>query len=159
MTKSPILAIAACLLFTACGGEGTEDAAAPFSSPSFPVATALLDNGEESTLVTVEVAETPEQHRLGLSDRDSIPDDWGMVFVFFEAREVGLELTRVGLPLSVAYFDATGEIVEIADVGPCEEGPCPAADLDVPYMGALAVNRGSFAEWDIAEGDMARLTR
>lgn len=159
MTRSATLAIAACLLLTACAGEGDEDAVAPLSSPSFPVATALLDNGDESTLVTVEVAETPEQHSLGLSDRDSIPDDWGMVFVFFEARDVGLELTGVGLPLSVAYFDATGEILEIADVGPCEEGPCPAPDLDVRYMGALAVNRGSFAEWDIAEGDVARLTR
>lgn len=160
MTKRAVLLLALALVTTACGsGDGNGSAAEPSPSTSFPVATALLDNGEESTLVTVEVAEASEQHELGLSGRDSLPEDWGMVFVFFEEREAGFWMKDTTIPLSIAYFDAEGTILRIMDMEPCESDPCPRYEPGEPYMGALEVNQGSFEEWDIDEGDKIRLTR
>jgi uncharacterized membrane protein (UPF0127 family) len=147
------------LVLGACGDGGGGAAGEPSPETSFPIATALLDNGEESTLLTVEVAETPEQHERGLMGRESLPDDRGMVFVFFEERETGFWMKDTSIPLSIAYFDADGTIVRILDMEPCEKDPCPVYDPGVPYMGALEVNQGSFAEWDISEGDSIRLTR
>lgn len=160
MRKLAFALVACCLALVACGND-SGDGAAPEPSPSssFPFATALLDNGDESTLVTVEVAETPEQRERGLAGRSSLEDDWGMAFVFFEERETGLHMKGVTIPLSVAYFDAQGTILEIMDMDPCASDPCETYDPGAPYMAALEVNQGSFEEWDISEGDKIHLTR
>lgn len=157
MTWPTALVLAAALSLGACSygdAEGT-----PAAGPTFPFATVLLDDGEETTLVTVEVAETPEQHRVGLSGRDSLPEDRGMVFVFFEERETGVRMKETTIPLSIAFFDAEGEILEIQDMDPCEGAPCPLYEPGEPYMGALEVNQGAFEAWGIEEGDTVRLTR
>lgn len=159
MRKAAAVLLVAVVLLPACGGDGAEGAAEPSPATSFPVATALLDNGEESTLVTVEVAETPAQRELGLSGRTSLPEDWGMAFVFFEERETGLPAPDTKIPLSIAYFDAEGTIVRIVDIEPCESDPCETYDPGVVYMGALAVDQGAFEAWDISEGDAIHLTR
>jgi hypothetical protein len=158
--KRLVLLAVLCALLAACGGDGgSEGAAEPSPSASFPIATALLDNGDESTLVTVEVAETPEQQERGLSGRSSLPADRGMAFVFFEEREIGFWMKDTLIPLSIAYFDAEGTILEIMDMEPCEADPCELYTPGVAYMGALEVNQGSFEEWDISEGDSIHLTR
>ncbi len=160
MRKVATLLLACGLSLVACGGDGDSgEAAGPSPAISFPYATALLDNGEESTLVTVEVAETPEQRDLGLSGRTSLEEDRGMAFVFFEEREQGLPAPDTTFPLSVAYFDAEGTILRIMDMEPCEPGPCETDDPGVAYMAALEVNQGAFEEWDISEGDRIQLTR
>ncbi len=159
MGKRTLLLLLAGLALAGCGDDGAGEARGPSPEPSFPVATALLDNGEESTLITVEVAETPEQHAQGLMGRESLPDDWGMVFVFFEEQEVGFWMKDTLIPLSIAYFDADGTIVRILDMEPCDKDPCPVYSPGAPYMGALEVNQGSFEEWGISEGDTIRLTR
>jgi uncharacterized membrane protein (UPF0127 family) len=157
MVRRIALVVVASLLLGACSngdGEGT-----PAAGPTFPFATVLLDDGEETTLVTVEVAETPEQHRIGLAGRESLPEDRGMVFVFFEEREIGFWMKDTTIPLSIAYFDGEGTIVKILDMDPCATDPCPLYNPGVPYMGALEVNQGAFDEWGIEEGDTVRLTR
>ncbi|MFN2588404.1 MAG: DUF192 domain-containing protein [Actinomycetota bacterium] len=148
-----------CLLLAACGDDGTGAAARASPTPSLPVATALLDNGDESTLLTVEVAETPEQHERGFSGRTSLAEDRGIVFVFFEERDEALATDGLAVPLSIAFFDAEGTILRIVDVEPCRYAGCAPADPGVAYMAALAVNRGSFDEWEISEGDAVHLTR
>lgn len=155
--RTAALALLLALALAACAGD---DGAAPepSPSPSFPFATVLLDNGERSTLVTVEVAETPEQQERGLSEKDSLPEDEGMVFVFFEPRESGFPMGGTTIPLSIAFFDERGSIVRVLDMEPCAD-PCTVTAPGTSYMGALAVNQGSFAEWDISEGDHVQLTR
>ncbi|HEV2756964.1 MAG TPA: DUF192 domain-containing protein [Actinomycetota bacterium] len=155
MRKAAVALVLCCLVVAACGDDGeTDGAAAPSPVTSFPFATALLDNGDESTLVTVEVAETPEQHEAGLSRHTSLEEDWGMAFVFFEQRDAALPMNETTIPLSIAYFDAEGTILEIGDSEPRE-----IHEPAVAYMAALAVNQGSFDEWDISEGDTIHLTR
>lgn len=160
MHKTVPLLVALALSLGACSGDGA-DGAAPEPSPeeSFPVATVLLDNGDESTLVTVEVAENPEQHELGLSGRDSLGQDEGMVFVFFEPQDDAFETRGTTIPSSIAFFDGNGTIVSIDDMRPCDAPACPAPDPGEEYMGALQVNLGAFERWDVSEGDHLQLTR
>lgn len=159
MDRLASLALVLVLTLGGCSGDGGDDVEAqPSPSASFPFATVLLDNGEESTLVTVEVAETPEQQERGLEGRTSLPDDEGMVFVFIDGRE-DFPAHETPIPLSVAFFDTSGTIVGIVDVEPCAKEPCPVYDAGDEYMGALAVNQGMFEEWDISEGDHVQLTR
>ena len=159
MRRTIVSCVALVLVLGACSDGGGGAGAAPSPSPSFPIATVLLDNGERSTLVTVEVAETSEQQELGLAGRESLPEDEGMVFVFFEERASGLAMSETTIPLSVAFFDERGTIVRIVDMDPCTNDPCPEHTPGEPHMGALVVNQGAFDEWDISEGDYVQLTR
>jgi uncharacterized membrane protein (UPF0127 family) len=154
------LLLVATVVLGACSGDGDDGAQAePSPSSSFPFATVLLDNGDESTLVTVEVAETREQQERGLAGKDSLPEDEGMVFVFFEPRDSGLSMKDTTIPLSAAFFDATGTIVKILDLDPCTDDGCPSYAPGEPYMGVLEVNQGAFERWGISEGDHLQLTR
>ena len=153
-----VLGLALALTLAACAGDGGDAEAEPSPSASFPFATVLLDNGDESTLVTVEVAETPEQQERGLTGRTSLAGDEGMVFVFLQGRD-DFPAQQTSIPTSVAFLDARGAIVGILDVDPCSKAPCPVYDAGDEYMVALQVNKGMFDEWDITEGDHAQLTR
>lgn len=155
-----LVAIAVLVALAACANDGNEGAA-PEPSPTFtfPLATVLLDNGDESTLLTVDVAETPEQQATALDGRESLPDDEGVVYVFLQGRETGFETNETAIPLSIAYFDAAGTIVGTLDAEPCSQERCTTPDPGAPYMGALVVNQGMFEEWDISEGDHVQLTR
>lgn len=135
---------------------------APSPSVEFPVGTVLLEDAEDDddpVLLTVEVAETPEQYQLGLMFRESLPDERGMVFVFFEDISSGFYMKNTLIPLSIAFFDINGKILRIMDMEPCEKDPCKVYNPGVAYRGALEVNQGAFERWDISEGDFVRLTR
>jgi uncharacterized membrane protein (UPF0127 family) len=154
-------AILAISVLSACSGDQSESPARPSPAPSttFARANLLLDTNEGSQLVEVEVAETPEQHELGLMHRESLPENSGMVFVFFEPQEGGFWMKNTLIPLSIAFFDVDGKILKILDMEPCSEDPCTIYDPGVEYMGALEVNQGAFERWGVAEGDFVRLNR
>lgn len=85
--------------------------------------------------------------------RESLGEDEGMVFVFFEESTGGFWMKDTLIPLSIAFFDAEGTIVDILDMEPCESEPCESYFPSSPYFGALEVNKGAFAEWGIEIGD------
>ena len=171
------IALLVTTLLAACGGDATEpssapgttapDAAgtsspAPSSSPSstvkFDPAKVLIDTGSDSVLIDAEKAETPEQHSLGLMHRTSLPEDEGMVFLFFQERTGGFWMKNTLIPLSIAFFDDKGRIVSILDMEPCEADPCEIYDPGVGYSGALEVNQGAFDRWHVSEGDRITVT-
>lgn len=98
---------------------------------------------------TVEVADTPDAQRTGLSGRDDVPAGTGMLFPFDEPgpREVWMARTRV--PLDIAWI-LDGQVVAVEALPPCDLDAvtdCPTyaspgdvdALLEVP-AGALADN-------------------
>lgn len=54
------------------------------------------------------------------------------------------------IPLSIAYLDAAGVIVRIADMKPLDTTAVPS---EKPAMYALEMNQGWFAKHDVAVGD------
>ena len=112
----------------------------------------LIDTDEGSHLVNVEIAQTDEQRQFGLMFQKELPANGGMVFIFFEENEGGFYMKDTYLPLSIAYFDVDGKILDIRDMEPCEEDSS-LYDPHTPYSGTLEVNQGSFEEWGVEEGD------
>jgi uncharacterized protein len=125
----------------------------PPGSPEFARGRVLIDTEGNSVLLDVDVAETEEQRAFGLMMRESLPEDEGMLFVFFEDSTSAFTMRNTLIPLSVAFFDFDGEILKILDMEPCEEEPCPSYDPGVTYRGALEVNQGAFESWDVGVGD------
>ena len=110
-------------------------------------------------VVDVEIADSDEERQVGLMNRESLPEDAGMLFVFEEDVSFGFWMKNTLIPLSIAFADGDGEIVRILDMEPCEADPCTVYEPEATYRTALEVNRGAFADWGVAEGDRLTLDR
>ena len=102
------------------------------------------------------LAETPEQHRLGLMNvtQDELPDDWGMLFVFSNDRLRFFWMQNTLIPLDIAYINRQGRVVKTHTL--------PASTLqkfssEQPARYALEINAGLCAELGIDEGDVVTL--
>jgi hypothetical protein len=149
----------ALLLVAACSdsqeaGVAEPEITRPPDAPEFARGRVLIDTGPESVLIDVDVAETDEQRAFGLMKRESMPEDEGMLFVFFEDSNSAFTMRNTLIPLSIAFFDFEGKIVKLLDMEPCEAEPCPAYDPGVTYRGALEVNQGAFDKWGVEEGSI-----
>jgi len=69
-------------------------------------------------LLDVQVAQTPEQRAIGLMNRQSMPEHEGMLFVFERSDTQCFWMKNTFLPLSAAFIDNNGNIVNIEDMKP-----------------------------------------
>lgn len=77
----------------------------------------------------------------------------GMVFRFPEPSEGRFFMRNVAVPLSIAFFDAAGELVSVGDMAPCpDEDGCPTYGADGPYLHALEVPEGGMAALGVTPG-------
>lgn len=91
--------------------------------------------------IQAEVAATEQDRETGLMNRKTMPSQAGMLFVFDRAAVHCFWMKNTLLPLSVAFLDETGKIINIADMQPqTEEAHCPPR----PARYALEMNQGWF---------------
>jgi len=121
--------------------------------------TVAIETTQGPVSVDVEIADSDEERQVGLMNRESLPEDAGMLFVFEEDVDFGFWMKNTLIPLSIAFADADGEIVRILDMEPCEADPCTVYEPEATYRTALEVNQGAFADWGVAEGDRLTLDR
>jgi uncharacterized membrane protein (UPF0127 family) len=106
-------------------------------------------NGEAVNMV-IELAITQSEQNVGLMGRSSLPADNGMLFVFAVSGRYAFWMKDTIMPLSIAFIDANGKIVDIKDMQPLSEATV-APDSD--YNRALEVPQGYFREKGIIPGD------
>lgn len=104
--------------------------------------------------LTVEIADEPAERQKGLMERDSLPEDHGMLFVFPADQEMSFWMKNTTIPLSIAYIASDGRILEIHDLTPLSEVPVRSS-RSARY--ALEVNQGMFEAWGVEEGDRIEL--
>lgn len=103
--------------------------------------------------ITTEVAATPTTRAKGLMHRFSLAPDHGMVFVFPTAQGIAMWMRNTYIPLSVAFIDADGRILNIADMQPQSETSHASAGLAV-Y--ALEMRQGWFKERGLGPGEVVK---
>jgi uncharacterized membrane protein (UPF0127 family) len=100
-------------------------------------------------LIRAEVAADVPTRTQGLMHRKSLGQNDGMLFVFDEAAIHCMWMKNTLIPLSVAFLDERGAIINIADMQPhSEQSHCAAK----PARYALEMNRGWFAQRGIKPG-------
>lgn len=114
----------------------------------------IVNSLGENVIVPVEIAATDAEKQMGLMGRTSLAADAGMLFVFDSEQTLSFWMKDTLIPLSIAYIDAAGRIVDIQDMQPLDETPHPSA---APAQYALEVNQGFFATKGIQVGDLVQL--
>jgi len=99
--------------------------------------------------LTAEVASTDAQRATGLMNRRILPENRGMVFVFPYASPQSFWMMNTYIPLSIAFIDEKGTIVNIADMKPLTTNTHNSAK---PAKFALEMNQGWFAKRGIKAG-------
>jgi hypothetical protein len=107
---------------------------------------ALSLNGHK---LTAEVAHTDATRMQGLMHRRMLPESRGMLFVFENTAVHAMWMMNTYLPLSVAFLDERGVIINIEDMKPHTQDTHPAAK---PAKYALEVNLGWFGKRGIKPG-------
>ena len=100
-------------------------------------------------LIRAEVANSFESRAQGLMFRKYLGPNEGMLFVFPQAEPHCMWTKNTLIPLSVAFMDAQGKIVSVAEMQPqTETSHCAAA----PAKFALEMSGGWFASKGLKAG-------
>jgi uncharacterized membrane protein (UPF0127 family) len=124
--------------------------------PDSELRTLTIHTSDREVEVRVEVADTEAERRRGLMGRESLGEDRGMLFVFDSEQTLSFWMKDTRIPLSIAYIDAEGRIVDIQKMEPLDDDP-PNYISAEPARYALEVNRGFFEEHGVEVGDRAEL--
>jgi uncharacterized membrane protein (UPF0127 family) len=99
--------------------------------------------------IEAEVAADNQNRQIGLMNRKAMPVQRGMLFVFTEKNTHCMWMRNTFIPLSVAFIDEEGRIINIEDMQPqTENNHC----AKVPARYALEMNLGWFAQRAIKPG-------
>ena len=98
----------------------------------------------------VELALSEEQHMQGLMFRKSLGKDDGMLFIFDEPAYHSMWMKNTLIPLSVAFLDKDGVILNILDMEPQTLDSHMAAG---PATYAIETNKGWYKANGVKPGD------
>lgn len=165
-----LLAMAAVILLVSpgCGGSSinspTESQASssavtastvpgPVLNDTPDAASVVFHTDSNQTVLDVEIADTPSERAIGLMGRSHLDQDRGMIFVWDSPVQDGFWMKNTFIPLSIAFLDEDGIIIDIQDMEPQTlETHAP----NQPYFYAIEVNQGYFDGKGITVGDRAQ---
>jgi uncharacterized protein len=147
--------------WSGCGG-GCQKPAAPVPgsavNPSLPTAaqpklqTMKLWLGAEE--MVAELALTGLQQQTGMMFRTNLAENAGMLFVFPVPHQASFWMMNCPLPLSAAYIDPEGVILEIHDLRPHNTNSVAASSERVQFV--LETSQGWFGRHNVTTGMVVR---
>jgi len=142
-SETRILLLALCMLAGLTGCQQKNSDSTPFG-----LRVVKLRIGNSSLFA--EVADNPQTSATGLMFRDSLPEDHGMLFVFEKPKTASFWMKNTKIPLSIAYIDSAGRILQIESMKPLDETPIESTSNEVAF--ALEVNEGWFKRNEVSPG-------
>lgn len=99
--------------------------------------------------IDAQIANTPQQRQIGLMFRKDMPTHEGMLFIFEEPQKQCFWMKNTLLPLTAAFVDDDGAIVNLVDMQP-QSSDSHCSEKPVRYV--LEMNQGWFAKKKIGKG-------
>lgn len=121
------------------------------AQPPLPTITLKAENGRA---ITAEVADETHERAAGLMFREKLSPDSGMLFVMPRPDRAAFWMKNTVIPLSIAYIDQTGTILEIHELKPHDETTVRSVFPTVAY--ALEMEQGWFAKAGVNPGEKLR---
>lgn len=103
--------------------------------------------------VVAEVAIEAEDRYRGLMHRFSLAPDHGMLFVWDKPQPLGFYMRNTTIPLSIAFLDAQGRVINIEDMQPLTTDTHWSRGL---ALYALEMRQGWFKQRGIGPGAMVK---
>lgn len=100
--------------------------------------------------LSIEIADEPQEREQGLMFVRNLEDNHGMLFVFDYPDYLGFWMKNTYIPLSIAFIDENGFIIDIQDMEPLSEVTITSKRR---ALYALEVKKGWFADNAIFIGD------
>jgi uncharacterized membrane protein (UPF0127 family) len=145
MKTNRIALILAVLVFAAgCVGEKKQ----AYSSACFP----------DGSCLTLEVVETSADRARGLMHRESLPQEFGMLFEFgYDARH-SIWMKNMRFPIDIIWLAKDGRVTDVLEnAPPCESDPCPTYLPREKSRYVLETNAGYARAHNTREGEKITL--
>jgi uncharacterized protein len=159
----PVIAVVCLvsLLFYGCRPAVDPPEAASSSSaghlnhaqPKLPTVQLWLGTNE---LIT-EVARTHVELQTGMMFRQRMEENEAMLFVFSYPHRAGFYMKNTVIPLSCAYLDGDGTLLEIHRLKPFDESPVVASSDAIRFV--LETREGWFDRHQVTTGMVATTSR
>ena len=138
--------------FTGCSGCGNSSSSnAPADGSPETVTITITNSTSRAFDVSAELARTDEERAVGLSNRDSLEENHGMLFIFEAEEQWSFWMKDTLIPLDMIFIDTAGKIVDI------NHSATPLSlqsyTSSAPAKFVLEVNGGYCNENSITEGD------
>lgn len=104
--------------------------------------------------LSVEVADDPGEHQQGLMERPELDPDSGMIFVYPDEKPRSFWMKNTRIPLSIAFLDAAGAVINVLDMKAMDEAPRYASAREARY--AVEANEGWFLKHGVKPGDRVK---
>ena len=104
--------------------------------------------------VPAELALSPSQQETGMMFRTNLDENSGMIFPLPEPQQANFWMLNCPLPLTAAYIDPQGQILEIHELHANDTNGVPAHSSNIYYV--LEMNQGWFTRHHIEPGTIVR---
>lgn len=128
-------------------GRGSATSRTSLAAVSFPEVT-----------VKAEVAATDKARRSGLSDRESLSETAGMLFIFDKPGPYAFSMNGMRFPLDFIWM-YNGRIVDITQNVPVPIGVSPVIQPNSFVTHVLEVNAGFVARHNVTIDDLVEITQ
>jgi len=148
MKKTWVLAVILSLVLIGCLG-----------APNSGKTTAVIEF-PDGFQVTAEVARSAGDKANGLSGRQALGEDEGMLFVYDEPCKPGFWMPGMNFPLDMVFLDENFTVVGVnANAQPCKpNSACPFYHPKENALYVLEVNANTSAEHGAVEGAVLELS-
>tara|TARA_Y100000310_G_scaffold126679_1_gene125595 strand:+ start:222 stop:662 length:441 start_codon:yes stop_codon:yes gene_type:complete len=115
-----------------------------------PILSPILKIGDAS--LAIEIADMRDQQILGLSGRESLPENAGMLFVYASAGNPGIWMKNMNFAIDIIWIDKDRKVVQLTEnVSPDTYPTIFRSDDPILYI--LEVNAGWVEANNIKVGD------
>ncbi len=110
------------------------------------------DGAEHS--FTVYLASTPQQQTQGMMGQRELPEDMGMLFLYYPARPVAMWMRNTLIPLDMLFIRADGTVANI--IADAQPQTLTRRSSEGPVTAVLELQGGLAKKLSLAPGDTVR---
>lgn len=105
-------------------------------------------------VVSLEIADTVEERRVGLMNRAYLEANSGMVFIYTDSQKRSFWMKSCDIPLDIIFLNSEKKVINIIKSAPiCKVEDCPLYPSAEPAMYVIEMNGGWTDKYGLVSGD------